>query len=79
MQTYASKIDLPADLRQTMTVLLNRQLADAIDLGLQLKHAHWNVKGPQFIALHELFDKIAEDAEGESGDAVEDLVEAGGS
>jgi starvation-inducible DNA-binding protein len=39
------------------------RLADAIDLGTQVKHAHWNVKGTNFIALHELFDKIAESVE----------------
>jgi hypothetical protein len=40
-----------------------RRLADAIDLQLQLKQAHWSVKGPHFIGLHELFDKIAEEVE----------------
>jgi starvation-inducible DNA-binding protein len=29
--------------------LLNQQLADALDLALQAKQAHWNVKGPSFI------------------------------
>jgi starvation-inducible DNA-binding protein len=43
--------------------LLNRNLALAIDLERQAKQAHWNVKGPNFIALHELFDKVAEVAE----------------
>ena len=43
--------------------LLNRNLALAIDLERQGKQAHWNVKGPNFIALHELFDKVAETAE----------------
>ena len=42
---------------------LNQKLADIIDLQTQLKQAHWNVKGPHFIGLHELFDKIAEDLE----------------
>ena len=37
--------------------LCNARLADAVDLQLQCKHAHWNVKGPNFIALHTLFDR----------------------
>ena len=31
---------------------------DLFDLHTQVKHAHWNVKGPEFIALHKLFDGI---------------------
>ena len=42
-----------------MVSLLNQQLADTFDLYSQVKQAHWNVKGPQFIALHELFDRLA--------------------
>ena len=61
---FASKIDLTPDLRKTMTALLNANLADAIDLQLQCKQAHWNVKGPHFIALHEFFDKLHDAAEG---------------
>ena len=44
-----------------MISLLNQQLADTFDLYSQVKQAHWNVKGPQFIALHELFDRLAEE------------------
>ena len=59
-------IDFPRAVRSTSILvvkLLNARLADAIDLSLQAKQAHWNVKGPHFIALHELFDKVAEHAE----------------
>ena len=55
---YDTKTDLAADLRVRVNELLARRLADGIDLMLQSKHAHWNVKGPSFIALHELFDKV---------------------
>jgi starvation-inducible DNA-binding protein len=55
---YDTKNDLAVDLRVKVNELLGRRLADAIDLMLQSKHAHWNVKGPSFIALHELFDKV---------------------
>jgi starvation-inducible DNA-binding protein len=55
---YDTRNHLAVDLRVKVNELLGRRLADAIDLMLQSKHAHWNVKGPNFIALHELFDKI---------------------
>jgi starvation-inducible DNA-binding protein len=60
---YATKNDLSESIRAKMAQLLNARLADAIDLQTQMKQAHWNVKGPNFIALHELFDKINEDVE----------------
>jgi starvation-inducible DNA-binding protein len=60
---FDTRNDLPLGTRTKVVKLLNERLADAIDLGTQVKHAHWNVKGPNFIALHELFDKIAENVE----------------
>jgi starvation-inducible DNA-binding protein len=51
--------DLPEDTRRALIDILNQRLATAIDLRLQAKQAHWNVRGPRFIALHELFDQIA--------------------
>mgnify|MGYP005614259575 CR=1 FL=1 len=59
-----TKNDLPEEKRSAVARLLNQALADLIDLKLQAKQAHWNVKGPNFIALHELFDDVAADAEG---------------
>lgn len=58
---YATKNSFPEKSRIQMIGILQQQLADAADLMLQAKQAHWNVKGPSFIALHELFDKIAEE------------------
>lgn len=43
----------------TLIQHLNKNLAEMIDLKLQCKQAHWNVKGENFIAIHELFDKVA--------------------
>ena len=57
---YKTKIDLSEKVRRNVIVILNDRLADAIDLQSQVKQAHWNVKGPNFIALHELFDKISD-------------------
>jgi starvation-inducible DNA-binding protein len=58
---FSTKNDLPADARGRLVNLLNRRLADCIDLQTQCKQAHWNVKGPSFIALHKLFDDINTD------------------
>ena len=63
--------DLPRQTRQELCQLLNQRLADALDLQSQMKQAHWNVKGPSFIALHELFDKVYE----EVGEYVDLLAE----
>jgi starvation-inducible DNA-binding protein len=68
---HRTRIDLTAKTRARMAGLLNARLADAIDLQLQAKQAHWNVKGPQFIALHELFDTLA----GELGGHVDEMAE----
>jgi starvation-inducible DNA-binding protein len=57
---FETSHDLPQATRRSVIDLLNAHLADAIDLQLQAKQAHWNVKGPNFVGLHELFDKIAE-------------------
>lgn len=51
--------DLEEDARRQMVQLCNEQLADTFDLFSQTKQAHWNVKGPQFFQLHELYDDLA--------------------
>ena len=55
--------DIPAEVRQKAIMLLNEQLADMLDLYSQTKQAHWNVKGANFIAVHEFFDDLAESVE----------------
>jgi starvation-inducible DNA-binding protein len=54
---------LPESIRAQSIELLNTHLAAAIDLHAQAKQAHWNVRGPCFIAIHELFDKVSEEVE----------------
>ena len=58
--------------------LLNRRLADAIDLQLQSRQAYWNVKGPHFMALRELFDKVARGVEEYANLIAEHIVQLGG-
>jgi starvation-inducible DNA-binding protein len=75
---FKTKNDLSEATRVKAVELLNARLADAIDLQTQTKQAHWNVKGPTFIALHELFDKINEDVEDYVDDIAERAVQLGG-
>jgi starvation-inducible DNA-binding protein len=75
---YSTRIDLPEGTREKVAKYLNERLADAIDLGAQTKHAHWNVKGPNFIALHELFDKVAENVEEHIDELAERITTLGG-
>jgi starvation-inducible DNA-binding protein len=75
---YKTGNDLPEKTRIQVTALLQDRLADSIDLMIQAKQAHWNVKGPGFIALHELFDKLAEDSEEYVDLIAERIVQLGG-
>jgi hypothetical protein len=61
MYPMANSLSKPTPAR--LVEMLNARLADAIDLQTQMKQVHWNVKGPSFIALHKLFDKLHEDVE----------------
>jgi starvation-inducible DNA-binding protein len=73
-----TKNDLSGKTRGAVVALLDARLLDAIDLYLQAKQAHWNVKGRQFIALHELFDKVAHAAEEATDLIAERSVQLGG-
>ena len=75
---YATRSDLAPETRARLVPLLNASLADMVDLFNQVKHAHWNVKGPAFIALHELFDDVAERVAEHSDLLAERVVALGG-
>jgi starvation-inducible DNA-binding protein len=59
-RTFETRIDIADDKREELIKLLNARLADTFDLYSQLKQAHWNVKGNDFIQLHLLYDQVAE-------------------
>jgi len=75
---HRTKNDLPEATRTEVVGLLNQRLADCIDLQTQCKQAHWNVKGPTFIALHKLFDEINEEVEEYVDLLAERVVQLGG-
>lgn len=75
---HKTKNTLPDNTRKSVIALLQDRLYDAIDLTSQAKQAHWNVKGANFIALHELFDQIHGEANGHADLIAERLVALGG-
>ncbi len=68
---HKTSLDLPLDTRKKSIEILHMCFVDTLHLSLQAKQAHWNVKGMQFIPLHELFDK----AHSVLGDYTDDIAE----
>ena len=75
---YETENDISEQRRLELNALMNQRLADAVDLQTQMKQAHWNVKGPHFIGLHELFDQIDEAVESYVDLIAERIVQLGG-
>jgi len=77
-KTFTTHIDIPAEKREALCKTLNASLADTFDLFSQIKQAHWNVKGKDFIQLHLLFDEIAEEIEEYVDELAERVTTLGG-
>jgi starvation-inducible DNA-binding protein len=78
MRLHRTKIDISTENREKLVDTLNSRLADAVDLQSQAKQAHWNVKGMNFIALHELFDQVAAEVTGHVDTIAERITTLGG-
>ena len=75
---YANRIDISISVREKVIPHLQSRLSDSVDLFTQIKQAHWNVKGPSFIALHQLFDEVADIVEEYSDLIAERITSLGG-
>ena len=78
MDLHQTRSDLSKDMRKKAITLLNQTLATITDLSMMCKQAHWNVKGMEFIALHKLFDELAEDIERQADIVAERITALGG-
>jgi len=75
---YKSPSHLPEDARVKISDALNARLSDGLDLHSQIKVAHWNIKGPQFAALHPLFETFAVSLANHNDSIAERAVTLGG-
>lgn len=75
---YKSPSHLPEEARSKIIATLNARLADGLDLHGQIKVAHWNIKGPQFAALHPLFETFAVSLANHNDSIAERAVTLGG-
>lgn len=74
----ASNMDLAKGVRKEMIKLLNDRLVELVDLGTHMKEAHWNVRGPAFIAVHEFLDEAGDEVAEAVDEIAERAVQLGG-
>jgi starvation-inducible DNA-binding protein len=75
---HQTRNDLQSNTRSVAIELLNARLADVIDLALLTKQAHWNLKGPRFIAIHEMLDGFRDQIDEYTDTMAERVVQLGG-
>jgi starvation-inducible DNA-binding protein len=75
---HATRNDTPTNAKAVVLGLLNARLADGIDLALATKQAHWNLKGPQFIAVHEMLDGFRGELDEWNDTVAERVAQLGG-
>jgi starvation-inducible DNA-binding protein len=78
MNFHPTRNNLPSKTKTIICSLLNARVADAIDLALMTKQAHWNLRGPTFIAAHEMLDVLRSDIDGHIDTLAERVVQLGG-
>ncbi len=78
MASHATRNDLKSNVKKSSIELLNARLADAIDLALLTKQAHWNIKGPQFIGIHLMLDDFRKAVDVHVDTIAERAVQLGG-
>jgi starvation-inducible DNA-binding protein len=78
MKNHATKNNLKSNVKTASIELLNARVADCIDLALLTKQAHWNLKGREFIAIHEMLDGFRDEVDEYVDTMAERVTQLGG-
>lgn len=78
VKTHKTRNDMPSNAKATAISLLNQNLATLIDLALITKQAHWNLKGSNFIGVHEMLDGFRDTIDEHVDIIAERVVQLGG-
>jgi len=75
---HETRNDTKSNAKRVSLETLQARLADGIDLALDIKQAHWNLKGPQFIGIHEMLDGFRDELDDYNDKVAERITQLGG-
>jgi starvation-inducible DNA-binding protein len=78
IHNHKTRNDLESNAKTVAIDILNARLADMIDLALITKQAHWNLKGPRFIMIHEMLDGFRDQIDEHVDTVAERVAQLGG-
>lgn len=78
MKLHKTRNNIPSNARSAVIETLNARLAESIDLALVTKQAHWNLRGKNFIGVHEMLDGFRAQIDIYTDAIAERVVQLGG-